>query len=120
MSKQRINLLETCFRLEHKEACKIDKDLTMLRKSGTYRDIEDYMKILTPQIKGFSVESCNQEGFYFNKFWVDCYGIYISKGDTYDTTIVYDCEMNLFRIISMGDFVELWESKHRSLCCEAI
>ncbi len=41
-----------------------------------------------------------------DSFWMDGVLAYVNRGDTYDTTVVYDINEDRFRIMSYGAWVE--------------
>ena len=73
-------------------------------------DAELIMNALNELLDGHGTEAIRNESAYINRYYDDCIGIYVNMGDTYITTIVYDTELNEFKITSWGDFIEEWKA----------
>jgi len=69
-------------------------------------DPERTMKIANKYMRGYGVEAVRDENIWIGHYWQNTGLLYVNKGDTYDTTLVYDTEKNKFDIMSWGDWAE--------------
>ena len=112
--KFNITDLQNTFHLSPSEAKKL---LYKFINAKTYENVDEALKIANDIIKGYGVEAINNEnGYQVNRYYQNIIGLYINKGDTYDTTILYDTEKEVFMILSWGGWYEDWENKNSKEC----
>jgi len=94
----------------------IDGNLHEKQRLGySDRDLfeETAMKHANYVMMAFGVEALRDENAWVDGYWQNTIALYVNKGDTYDTTLLYDTENNRFLITSWGDFYESWLYKHQ-------
>lgn len=80
---------------------------------GDYSDsVDTVMEEANRYMGGFGVESVRDENAWVNSYWQNTIALYVNKGDTYDTTLLYDTDKDRLYITSWGDWYENWQSKH--------
>ena len=60
---------------------------------------------------GYGVESVDCENCQFSRYYYGIVLLYVNKGDTYDTTLIYDTDKEKFAIGSWGSWLEDHEAK---------
>lgn len=65
---------------------------------------ECIMRAIDAELGTYGVEAI--EGRYVDRYHGTIQATYCNTGDTYATTILYDCEDQKYRLTSWGDFVE--------------
>jgi len=64
-------------------------------------------------LNGFGVEALSTDGGWFGHYYQNIAALYVNRGDTYDTTFIYDVEKDRFLVSDWGTCVEVWErSRH--------
>jgi len=81
---------------------------------NTYEYVDKKMKEANELFGGYGVEPLQDEDAYVNKYWYNTIALYVNMGDTYDLTILYDTENEIFVVTSMGDFYENWRNENES------
>jgi hypothetical protein len=73
------------------------------------------LRIFDTEIEGYGVE-CIRSPYYEEKYGDccgdDCCAEYVSMGDTYKTTILYDRRTGSIQITTWGDWYERWYYDH--------
>jgi hypothetical protein len=69
------------------------------------------LTMASTMLHGHSVESCRDERAWVDAYYGNTIALYVNRGDTYATTLLYDTEMKKFRIISWGDWFETWNNE---------
>jgi hypothetical protein len=80
------------------------RDLVLGKLDPYDFDIELVMEIIDSLLDGYGVESII--GRWHNRYYHDTQALYVNFGDTYDMTVLYDCEEDKFILTSWGDWVE--------------
>ncbi|MFA5445563.1 MAG: hypothetical protein WC262_11395, partial [Bacteroidales bacterium] len=65
------------------------------------------LTMASAMLHGHGVESCRDERAWVDSYYDNTIALYVNRGDTYATTLLYDIEMKKFRIISWGDLIGL-------------
>lgn len=71
------------------------------------------MRYANKLMNGHGVEGLRDENAWVDKYFYDIIAVYVNKGDTYDTTLLYDTEHDRYLITSWGDFYEHWLYKNQ-------
>lgn len=107
-----VNRLMEEFVLSKAEAKQLKTILTKIPKSN-YEEIDDLLTQAKSIIEGEGVESITAEDVYVNSYYRDIIALYINKGDSYDTTILYDTYMNRVEIVAWASWYEWWETQKK-------
>jgi len=75
-------------------------------------DADKTMEHANYVMMAFGVEPVHDENAQVNQYWQNTIALYVNRGDTYDTTLLYDTDKDRFYITSWGDWYEKWQSKH--------
>jgi hypothetical protein len=59
----------------------------------------------------FGTEPIRDPDKGLDNYWGDTVALYVNTGDTYNTTVVYDVERDLFYVTSWGDWLEAYERR---------
>jgi hypothetical protein len=76
----------------------------------------DAMDMADIMLDGHGVEAIrgdDREGTPYGSFWQDTVALYVNRGGTYDTTLVYDVGMDRIEVGSWGGWVEWTQEKGR-------
>jgi len=104
MGYERQKRLLQVFSISKEEAKEIDLLLSKIRKvSGAKAEV--MLKRINKLIGGYGVEAIRGSSFR-RGYYGDIVALYINKGDTYDTTIIFNTITKMPMIASMGYFVE--------------
>jgi hypothetical protein len=76
----------------------------------TNEGIYNAMKDINIILGGYGVESIRVNDWN-SRYWQDIGALFISMGDTYDQTILYDVDKNRFEAWTFGDWVEYNEKR---------
>lgn len=75
------------------------------RKHLSHEEVDDHLEYANKTLGGYGVESLAT-----SKYWDPYYGeiaaLYVNMGDTYNKTVLYDCEKKVFLETSWGNFVD--------------
>jgi hypothetical protein len=86
------------------------------QRAGQYhtQGIEAILELLDAKTESYGTEAIfgHKQSSPFRGYWMDICGQYINRGDTYDTTILYDSVKERFCLTSWGDWVERYETKY--------
>lgn len=77
--------------------------------------VEATMKHANKLMHGYGVEALQDENAWVDRYWQSTLALYVNKGDTYSTTLLYDTENDRYLITSWGDFYENWLGKHQEM-----
>ncbi len=65
---------------------------------------EERLQEINDMVGGYGVESI--EGNGNSRYWMDTVALYINMGDTYNTTLLYNTDLDKYTITTWGDWVE--------------
>ena len=71
---------------------------------------EQVMEAANEILEGHGVEAmrCNGDHGYYHG---EIHAVYVNRGDTYDSTLIYESETGRFIVSSVGDYVESVERR---------
>ena len=100
------------FRDTQKYFRRVDQALNWAKKKSpiTNSEIEVIMEDFNTHIEGLGVESI-RDPKQWETYWMETRALYVNMGDTYITTLLYDCLLGKFRTTCWGDFVEKYDKK---------
>ena len=75
--------------------------------------VEATMKYANKIMNAYGVEGLRDENAWVDRYWQNTIALYVNKGDTYITTLLYDTENDKYVITSWGNFYENWLYKHQ-------
>lgn len=75
--------------------------------------VEATMRYANQLMHGFGVEGLRDENSWNSRYWQNTIALYVNKGDTYSTTLLYDTDKDRYLITSWGDFYERVAMKRR-------
>ena len=99
------------FDLSPIEANELNNILINAETTGSHDDVDNALEIANKMISGYRVEALEDYDRWINSYYQNTIGIYVNKGDTYDTTIIYDTAEKKFIVGNFGDFIETYEDK---------
>lgn len=79
----------------------------------THEAVDFALEVADEVMGGFGVESITVEGAYVDSFYYNIVALYVNMGETYQTTLVYDTEREVFYRTSWGSWVESQEANGR-------
>ena len=101
--------LEEEFGVGRREAVELAR---MLKNAyGDHEAIDEALEEANKVLGGFGVEAI-QGNFSVSSYYRDIVALYINRGETYETTILYETAAERFRITSWGDWVERNQEKY--------
>jgi len=65
---------------------------------------EERLEKISDLIGGYGVEAI--EGNGNDRYYMDTVALYVNMGDTYNTTVLYNTQIDKYAIVSWGDWVE--------------
>jgi hypothetical protein len=86
----------------------------MMDRATTHRGVDDALDAANAVLGGHGVEALPCEYCFVDRYYQNIIALYVNMGDTYDTTIYYDTNLEIFRVGSWGDFFEAHESQHEN------
>jgi len=66
--------------------------------------VDNAMDELNELLGGYGVEAIQDEHAWIGHYYMNIIALYVNMGDTYDTTVVYDTDIEEAQIGSWGDF----------------
>lgn len=110
---QRVKELHNYFNIPLNKAIKLERLLYETEMNGNYEDIDNVMAKMNGSINGYGVEALTDENHdNVPRYYGNIVGLYVNKGNTYDTTIIYDTAEGRFIIANWGDFIESYDEEH--------
>jgi len=104
---KRVHDLESCFKLSHENALEVDKLCNELCEYTTFQEdliLETLKKITYYISNAFDIQTIEVAN-YVTKFY------YLNRGDTYDTTIIYNVLSHRVLIQAWGDLTDVKNGK---------
>jgi hypothetical protein len=83
-------------------------DATSLKEAMRELDAPEAMQVANVILHGHGIDSLRGSR-YLGSYWHDTALLYVNRGETYSTTLLYDVERNRYEIGSWGDWVEIHE-----------
>lgn len=65
---------------------------------------EQRLQKINDMVGGYGVESIEGDGD--SRYWMGTVALYINMGDTYNTTLLYNTDLDKYTITTWGDWVE--------------
>lgn len=84
----------------------------LMDRAASHRGVDDALDAANVVLGGYGVEALPCEYCFVDRYYREFIALYVNMGDTYDTTIYYDTDRQVFRIGSWGDFFESHERRH--------
>jgi hypothetical protein len=100
--------LENAFNLSKKEVCDLLLAFKRAKKEGKWDEKKNLVEIAMKMANDYLPSSYGVNDVYVSKIGKTI-ALYVSRGYTYDETILYDIENDDFIITSWGDFLEWYE-----------
>lgn len=100
------------------EPKRIEKLANAMKNEG--HDVDKILESFNQVMKGYGIESINSEYEWVSHYYQNIIALYVNRGDTYDTTILFDTAEQKFIVCSWGDWYENTDTykKHSASDCE--
>lgn len=72
--------------------------------------VSDALELASQFMNGYGVEVIRGDG-HWDGFYGDIEAEYVNMGDTYMTTIVFDCRRGIYQIMCYGEWIEIAERR---------
>lgn len=78
--------------------------------AGDPKKVDELLEKVNERIGGFGVEAIDGDGP--GGYYMSVVLLYVNRGDTYDTTLLYQTDTATFHIGSWGDWVERYGERY--------
>jgi hypothetical protein len=111
-------LLEYPERVRDAEEGLIVRDINEnhLQRHDAYSDVhrrwettvDRVLDLANELLQGHGVEAIQDERAHVDSYYFNIIGLYVNMGDTYNQTVVYDTDEQVFQVTDWGDFYDCW------------
>jgi hypothetical protein len=111
------DILQESFSLSEDKAKCLARALAGMLPDQAYMDARDWanyaLELANDYLGGSGVEALTADGAEIDTYYYNTVALYVNLGDSYACTVLYDTELAVFRLISVGDWIEEQERRGR-------
>lgn len=98
------------FKFSEADAKKLRRIVAQAKREDDPKATDHALDKINDLVGGYGVEAI--EGNWHDRYYQNIVALYVNRGDTYVTTMLYDTVRGTWHVSSWGDFVEHYERKY--------